>query len=82
MLFWGLITTPAEGPITQLMFKTNPGEGDVFGFDNMTIGSREQVDPDPSPAPAPLAIAGLPIAFGSLRKLRHLSSRLQTLARR
>ena len=82
VLFWGLITTPAEGPITQLMFKTNPGEGDVFGFDNMTIGSREQVDPDPSPAPAPLAIAGLPIAFGSLRKLRHLSSRLQTLARR
>lgn len=76
VLFWGIITTPAEGPISQLHFRTTPGEGDVFGFDNMTIGSREQVDPDPHAAPAPLAIAGLPIAFGSFRKLRHYSSLL------
>ena len=76
VLFWGIITTPAEGPIGQLQFRTTPGDGDVFGFDNMTIGSREQVDPDPHAAPAPLAILGLPIAFGSLRRLRHYSSLL------
>jgi hypothetical protein len=76
VLFWGIITTPEEGPISKLQFRTTPGEGDVFGFDNMTIGSREQVDPDPHAAPAPLAILGLPIAFGSFRKLRHYSSLL------
>ncbi|MFY7695316.1 MAG: hypothetical protein ACOVQK_03145 [Cyanobium sp.] len=78
VLFWGIITSPADGPISQLHFQATPGEGDVFGFDNMTIGSREQVDPNP--APAPLAIAGLPIAFGSLRKLRHFSSLLPSRA--
>ena len=78
VLFWGIITSPADGPISQIVFRTTAGEGDVFGFDNMTIGSREQVDPTPHPAPAPLAIAGLPIAFGSLRKLRHYSSLLSS----
>lgn len=39
------------------------GQGDYFAFDNMTIGSLEQVVP-PAPAPEPASTMGL-LAFGA-----------------
>tara|TARA_R110002110_G_scaffold166675_1_gene367443 strand:+ start:493 stop:1233 length:741 start_codon:yes stop_codon:yes gene_type:complete len=61
VLFWGF--TDTGNSYTSLSF-SNPGGGDVFGFDDMTIGDRAQVDPDPQPVPAPatLALFGLGLA--------------------
>lgn len=58
VLFWGLINT--ADPFTSLSFgNTNPGV-DFFGFDDMTIGTMEQVNP--MPEPASLGLIGLGLA--------------------
>lgn len=67
VLYWGIKTTPAEGEFTKISFNSTAGTGDVFAFDNMTIGSREQVKPD---VPGPLPLLGVGIAFGYSRSLR------------
>jgi len=67
VLYWGIITTPAEGEFTKVSFDTTIGTGDVFAFDNMTIGSREQVNQG---VPGPLPILGVGMAFGYSRNLR------------
>jgi hypothetical protein len=72
VLFWGIITDPSEGAISSISFVTTAGTGDVFAFDNMTIGSREQVKPPsaPSSVPGPLPLLGAGAAFGWSRRLR------------
>lgn len=68
VLYWGIITNPSEGDISSISFKTTAGTGDIFAFDNMTIGSRQQVKSSAVPGPLPLFGAGA--AFGWSRKLR------------
>jgi hypothetical protein len=43
--------------------------GDVFAFDDMTIGSREQVTPVPEPASIALLLTGLGV-FGLTARRR------------
>ena len=45
VLFWGLIDT--DNPFTSLTFGNTAAGTDFFGFDDMTIGSVEQVVPTP-----------------------------------
>ena len=48
-----------DNPFTSVSFgNTEPGY-DVFGFDDFTIGTAEQVVPNPVPEPATLALLGL-----------------------
>lgn len=57
VLFSGLIgTTPAD-TFTQVQFLMSTGQGDVFAFDDFTVGSLEQVTPGPSPVPEPGTLA-------------------------
>jgi MYXO-CTERM domain-containing protein len=69
VLFWGIITDPSDGEISSISFETTQGTGDVFAFDNMTIGSREQVKTH-STVPGPLPLLGAGAAFGWSRRLR------------
>ena len=69
VLFWGIITTPSDGDLASVDFQTTAGTGDVFAFDNMTIGSRQQVTKVLN-APSPLGIAAVSVAFGMSRRLR------------
>ncbi|MFM7549470.1 MAG: PEP-CTERM sorting domain-containing protein [Cyanobacteriota bacterium] len=66
VLYWGIITDPSEGDISSISFQTTIGSGDVFAFDNFTIGSREQV----ADVPGPLPLLGAGAAFGWSRRLR------------
>ncbi|QGY41031.1 PEP-CTERM sorting domain-containing protein [Pseudodesulfovibrio cashew] len=73
VLFWGLIDT--DNPFTSITF-SNLGGGsyaDAFGFDDMTIGSVEQVSEDtigsvPEPSTFVLLAAGLLGLVGIGRK--------------
>ena len=61
VLYYGLIAEGAGELFTSITFgNTNPGV-DFFGFDDMTIGSIEQVRP--TPEPATLALLGLAAAL-------------------
>ncbi len=62
-LYFGLIATSAAEEFTQIeFFDTNPGGGDVFAFDDMTVGSLVQVCQQGCtnvPEPGSMALAGL-----------------------
>lgn len=58
VLFWGLID--AVLPISSVTFGNTAAGTDLFGFDDMTIGSVEQVNP--TPEPGSLALLGLGLA--------------------
>jgi len=63
VLFWGLID--AANPFTSISFGNTASGTDYFGFDDMTIGSVEQVCGQPgapacpTPEPASMALLGL-----------------------
>lgn len=57
LIFWGFTDTAAQ--YTQISFDNVPGSGDVFGFDDMTIGDAGQVVG--ASAPTMLALFGLGI---------------------
>jgi hypothetical protein len=61
VLYYGLIASGAGELFTSITFgNTNPGT-DFFAFDDMTIGSLEQVRPPPEPGT--LALVGLAAAL-------------------
>ncbi|MBB5690032.1 PEP-CTERM sorting domain-containing protein [Roseomonas alkaliterrae] len=67
VLYFGFYDTTTQ--YTSVAFLTTGGTGDVFGFDNFSIGSIEQVVP--VPAPMSLALLGLGLAgLGIVRRGR------------
>jgi len=61
LLFWGFADT--MNSYTKIEF-TNTGSGDIFGFDDMTIGDAGQVILPPPPAPVPLPASSLLLLAG------------------
>lgn len=58
LIFWGF--TDDNNQYTQISFDNTPGSGDVFGFDDMTIGDAQQVIGVPESGT--LAMLGLGLA--------------------
>ena len=54
VIYYGFYDT--DNPFNRIEFGNTESGIDYFGFDDMTIGSIEQVDPDPVPEPATLAL--------------------------
>lgn len=73
VLFFGLIETDPSKVFTQVSFLTSTGAGDVFAFDDFTVGSLEQVNVIPLPASLPLVLAGMG-AFGTMAWRRKRSA--------
>ncbi len=61
VLYFGLIAENDDELIDSLSFSMTTGQGDWFAFDNMTIGSKEQVAKTPEPA----SVLGL-LAVGAM----------------
>jgi hypothetical protein len=72
VLFFGFIGTTLADTFTQVQFLMSTGQGDVFAFDDFTVGSLEQVRPRPVPAPMTPALIGLGLVVLGLvrRRLR------------
>ena len=49
VFFWGLISTDPSQTIIRLTFFNVGSSSDIFGFDDLTIGSIKQVSPAPEP---------------------------------
>jgi hypothetical protein len=56
VVFWGLIDT--ANPFTFVSFTNTAAGSDYFAFDNMTIGSVEQVVPGEVPEPISMILLG------------------------
>jgi len=63
LIFWGFVDTVSE--YTKIAFDNVPGGGDVFGFDDMTIGDVNQIV-NPPAVPLPAAGWMLLAALGGL----------------
>lgn len=61
VFFYGIIVENAGEQFSKIQFETSTGQGDVFAFDDMTVGSLQQAAV-PVPAAGVLAAAG----FGML----------------
>jgi hypothetical protein len=68
VVFWGIIDV--ENPFTKAVFANSLGNGDWFGFDDMTIGSPDQVRVVPEPSTLSLLGFGLLGAIMLFRKSR------------
>lgn len=67
ILYFGIIAQNAAEEFSKVRFLTTTGTGDFFGFDSMTIGTKEQVVPVPTPATLALVGLGL-IGLGVSRR--------------
>ncbi|MHC4083609.1 MAG: PEP-CTERM sorting domain-containing protein [Planctomycetota bacterium] len=68
VLYWGIIDT--DNLFTSIQFQNTGSSSDLFGFDEMTIGSLEQVI---IPAPGAILLGSIGIGFvGWLRRRRTL----------
>jgi len=68
VLFFGIVAETAAEEFTQASFLTSTGQGDVFAFDDMTVGSRQQVISEPATlATLGIGLAGL-TAFRRFRR--------------
>ncbi len=70
VLFFGAIAENASEQFASVAFLTTTGQGDVFGFDDFTIGSQEQVV---MPEPATLALLGAGLAGIGLARRRRIA---------
>jgi hypothetical protein len=62
VLYFGLIAANAAEEFNSITFNTTTGQGDIFAFDNFTIGTQEQVcrvNCGTVPEPATLGLLGL-----------------------
>jgi len=57
VLYYGLIAENAGEEFTSISFNTTTGQGDVFAFDNFTIGSQEQVCREGCNVPEPVTLS-------------------------
>ena len=69
VLFFGVIAQTRSEQFTAVSFQTSTGQGDVFAFDDMTVGSLQQVTPNAIPEPSTIALLGVG-AIGSLTMMR------------
>lgn len=67
LLFWGIIDT--DNTFSSISFSASGSGTDVFGFDDMVIGDRQQVTPVPVPATFALFGLGL-VGLGWTRRKR------------
>lgn len=78
VLYLGLIADPNQ-VFNKIIFSNNSGGTDAFAFDNMTIGSLEQVKEEPDgedtpseSVPEPLTMAGMTLGGAMLAGARRL----------
>jgi hypothetical protein len=71
VFYFGLLQTDPADVFTSIAFNTTSGNGDVFAFDDLTIGDLDQVTPvDPNVVPLPAAGWLLFGALGGLGALK------------
>jgi hypothetical protein len=66
IIYFGFYDTAME--YTAISFTNSSGGGDNFGFDDMTIGSLQQVHPTPEPATMSLFAVGMAGLGAALRR--------------
>ena len=90
VLYFGIIANNPDEYFTSVLFNMSTGEGDFFGFDNMTFGNIEQVPiplpsstlPDTNPAPESILLpsVALPQAISPNVSIPEPSSGLSVMA--
>jgi hypothetical protein len=69
ILYFGLIASNASEEFDRVRFLSTVGTGDVFAFDSVTIGTKEQIRQLPEPASLAL-VAGSLLGLGLARRRR------------
>jgi hypothetical protein len=82
--FLGLVTDDGSESIAGLLFSLVGPEPAGYAIDNVRFGLKGEVMPPgqdaPNQVPAPLPVMGAAAAFGSIRRLRTLSSQLNPVS--
>ena len=72
----GVTVLTVPNTYTSISFGNNSGGADIFGFDDFSIGSLEQVTPTPAPEPSSWAmmLGGFGLLGGTMRVRRKASA--------